>query len=110
MLRRMCVSLAALAIAAAPALTLLATSGTAEAAPATATAHAAAAHAAIRNGGVDVHYGKPGSKPMRTHGGLFNSTSTNWSGYAASGGPYTTVSATWVQPAGSCSPASSWPA
>src|SRR6266567_3936963 len=98
MLRRMCVSLAALAVAAAPALTLLATSGTAEAAPA---AHAAVAHAAIRNGGVDVHYSKPGSKPLRTHGGLFNSTSTNWSWYAASGGPFTTVSATWVQPAGS---------
>ena len=104
MLRRMCVSLTALAIAAAPALTLLATSGTAQAAPA---AHAAAAHGAIRNGGVDVHAATPGSKPLRTHGGVFNAstTSTNWSGYAAHGGTYTTVSATWVQPTGSCTSA-----
>ena len=31
--------------------------------------------------------------------------STNWSGYAAHGGTYTTVSATWVQPTGSCTSA-----
>jgi len=100
----MCVSLSALAIAAAPALTLLATSGTASAAPA---AHVAVAHGAIRNGGVDVHAATPGSKPLRTHGGVFNAstTSTNWSGYAAHGGTYTTVSATWVQPTGSCTSA-----
>src|SRR5580693_1467505 len=30
-------------------------------------------------------------------------TSTNWSGYAATGGPFTSVSADWVQPAGNCS-------
>jgi hypothetical protein len=104
MLRRMCVSLTALAIAAAPALTLLATSGTASAAPA---AHVAVANGAIRNGGVDVHAATPGSKPLRTHGGVFNAstTSTNWSGYAAHGGTYTTVSATWVQPTGSCTSA-----
>jgi len=100
----MCVSLTALAIAAAPALTLLATSGTASAAPA---AHVAVANGAIRNGGVDVHAATPGSKPLRTHGGVFNAstTSTNWSGYAAHGGTYTTVSATWVQPTGSCTSA-----
>jgi Peptidase A4 family len=108
MLRRMCVSLTALAIATAPALTLLATSGTASAAPRnTNAAHVAVAHGAIRNGGVDVHAATPGSKPLRTHGGVFNAstTSTNWSGYAAHGGTYTTVSATWVQPAGSCTSA-----
>jgi hypothetical protein len=32
-----------------------------------------------------------------------NSTSTNWSGYAVTGGRYTTVSASWTQPAVSCS-------
>jgi hypothetical protein len=33
-----------------------------------------------------------------------HSTSTNWSGYAASGfGPYTSVSSSWTQPAVSCS-------
>jgi hypothetical protein len=107
MLRRMCVSLAAVAIAAAPALTLLATSGSAQAAPVATAAHAAATHGAINNGGVAVHYVKPGSKPLRTHGGVVNAstTSTNWSGYAAHGGTYTTVSATWVQPTGSCTSA-----
>ena len=101
MLRRLCLSLTALAIAAAPGLTLLATSGTAQAAPVQAAAHA------IRSGGVDVRAATPGSKPLRTHGGVFNAstTSTNWSGYAAHGGTYTTVSATWVQPAGSCTSA-----
>ncbi|KJS52636.1 hypothetical protein VM98_30115 [Streptomyces rubellomurinus subsp. indigoferus] len=35
-------------------------------------------------------------------GGLRNSTSSNWSGYAATGGPFTSVGADWVQPAVSC--------
>jgi hypothetical protein len=101
----MCVSLAALALAAAPALTLLATSGSAQAAPHSAVA-GAATHLAISNGGVNVSYVQPGSKPLgRRHGGTFNATSTNWSGYAAHGSTYTTVSATWVQPAGSCTSA-----
>ena len=32
-----------------------------------------------------------------------NSTSTNWSGYAATGGPFTSVSASWTQPTAVCS-------
>jgi Peptidase A4 family len=32
-----------------------------------------------------------------------NSTSTNWSGYAATGGPFTSVSASWTQPTALCS-------
>lgn len=32
-----------------------------------------------------------------------NSTSTNWSGYAVTGGTYRTVTASWTQPAVSCS-------
>jgi Peptidase A4 family len=32
-----------------------------------------------------------------------HSTSTNWSGYAVAGGRYTTVSASWTQPAVNCS-------
>jgi hypothetical protein len=32
-----------------------------------------------------------------------HSTSTNWAGYAVSGGTYTTVTASWVQPAVNCS-------
>jgi Peptidase A4 family len=31
-----------------------------------------------------------------------NSTSTNWSGYAVTGGYYTSVSSSWTQPAASC--------
>jgi hypothetical protein len=34
---------------------------------------------------------------------LTNSTSTNWSGYAATGGPFTSVSASWTQPTAVCS-------
>jgi len=38
------------------------------------------------------------------HSGIRNeSTSTNWSGYAADSGTYTSVSATWVEPKGTCS-------
>jgi hypothetical protein len=34
---------------------------------------------------------------------LTNSTSTNWSGYAVTGGRYTSVSASWTEPSVSCS-------
>jgi Peptidase A4 family len=34
---------------------------------------------------------------------ITNSTSTNWSGYAVTGGRYTSVSAAWTQPSASCS-------
>jgi len=34
---------------------------------------------------------------------LSNSTSSNWAGYAVTGGRYTSVSASWVQPAVNCS-------
>jgi hypothetical protein len=34
---------------------------------------------------------------------LTNSTSSNWSGYAATGGPFTSVSASWTQPTAICS-------
>src|SRR5262245_28473695 len=106
MLRRMCVSLAALALAAAPALTLMVTSSTAEASPARAAAHLTATHGSVRTVGAATHRAQPGGRPLgRQHGGLFNSTSTNWSGYAATGSAFTTVSATWVQPAGSCTSA-----
>jgi hypothetical protein len=33
---------------------------------------------------------------------ISNSTSTNWSGYAVTGGKYTTVTSTWVQPSVTC--------
>jgi hypothetical protein len=34
---------------------------------------------------------------------ISHSTSTNWSGYAVTGGTYTTVTSSWVQPAVKCS-------
>ncbi|MFJ8471230.1 hypothetical protein [Kitasatospora sp. NPDC094011] len=37
--------------------------------------------------------------PLTHHGGgLRNSTSGNWSGYAATGSKFTSVNASWVQP------------
>jgi hypothetical protein len=39
---------------------------------------------------------------------ITRSTSTNWAGYAATGGRFTSVSATWKQPAASCTSATSY--
>ena len=33
---------------------------------------------------------------------ITNSTSTNWSGYAATGGPFTSVASSWTQPGATC--------
>ncbi|MGK4585481.1 G1 family glutamic endopeptidase [Kitasatospora sp. HPMI-4] len=41
-------------------------------------------------------------------GGLRNSTSGNWSGYAATGSKFTSVTASWVQPAGKCTSATTY--
>ncbi|GAA1256842.1 G1 family endopeptidase [Kitasatospora nipponensis] len=41
-------------------------------------------------------------------GGIANSTSGNWSGYAATGGTFTSVSASWVQPTGTCTSATTY--
>ena len=86
MLRRWCIPLAILALALSPALA----AGSASAATATAQSHPTA----VRSGGI------------RLHAGLSNAAeSTNWSGYAAASGTYTSVSASWVQPAGTCTSA-----
>ena len=46
------------------------------------------------------------ARPVLRHGApnhrITRSTSTNWAGYAATGGHFTSVSATWTQPAASC--------
>ena len=114
MLRRMCMSLAAIAIAAAPALTVLATAtSTADAAVAApakavtvpATSHVTITHGFLNNGRPP----QPGGRALGTHGIVrASTTSTNWSGYAATGGTYTSVSATWVQPAGTCGSAAQY--
>ncbi|MFC5906342.1 G1 family glutamic endopeptidase [Streptacidiphilus monticola] len=36
------------------------------------------------------------------HSHIWNSTSSNWAGYATTGGTFTSVKASWVQPAASC--------
>jgi hypothetical protein len=53
--------------------------------------------------GVQVGPATPGSARPAAARPLTNATSTNWSGYAASGGPFTKVSASWVEPTGTCS-------
>ncbi|MCQ4079617.1 G1 family endopeptidase [Streptomyces sp. RB6PN25] len=47
----------------------------------------------------------PGISAHRTapHGRILNSTSSNWSGYAATGSTFNSVSASWVEPTGNCS-------
>ena len=63
----------------------------------------------VQPGGTAVHVVKPGTGALGAHSGLLNETSsTNWSGYAAAGGTYTSVSASWVQPAGTCTSAASY--
>ena len=44
---------------------------------------------------------KAGIHPQRLAGPT-NSTSSNWSGYDVTGGPFTSVSASWIQPAVTC--------
>jgi Peptidase A4 family len=97
MLRRWCVPLAGLGLV----LGSIAAAGTASAAPA--SPHAQAAHVI----GPAAHLVGPaghGTRPLVAHGGPVNAAeSTNWSGYAANGGTYTKVSASWVEPTGTCS-------
>jgi hypothetical protein len=96
MLRRWCVPLAGLGLV----LGSIAAAGTASAAPA--APHAQAAHVI----GPAAHLVRPAShgSPLTSQGGRLNEAeSTNWSGYAANGSKYTSVSASWVEPTGTCS-------
>jgi hypothetical protein len=62
--------------------------------------HAAPAVNLVRTGGPAIHVTTPRTA---ARGGLLNAaTSTNWSGYAANGGTYTTVTSSWVEPTGTC--------
>jgi hypothetical protein len=94
MLRRWRIPLAA--------LVLLLGAALATSAPASAAAHPAWV---AQPGGTVQHLIRPGT-PASAHGGIRDQAeSTNWSGYAADSGTYTSVSASWVQPAGSCTSA-----
>ena len=94
MLRRWCIPLAGLGLV----LGSVAAAGTASAAPAqhTSTHVIGPATHLIRPG--------PGTRPLVAHGGPANAaSSTNWSGYAATGRTFTSVSASWTEPTGTCS-------
>jgi hypothetical protein len=66
------------------------------------TAVCSGAFASATTGATSIHRGalRPATAPNHK---LSNSTSSNWSGYAVTGGRYTTVSASWTQPAVNCS-------
>src|SRR5580692_11516587 len=88
MLRRWCILFAMLAL----------TAGTALAAG---SASAATSATSGYNPGGPIHLVGASSA---ARGGLSNEAeSTNWSGYAGTTGTYTSVSASWTQPAGKCS-------
>lgn len=42
------------------------------------------------------------------HGEPVNGTSSNWSGYAATGAKFTSVSASWIQPTATCTSSDTW--
>lgn len=95
MLRRWCVPLAGLGLVLG---SVIAAAGPAAAAP-------AAQHGSLIRPAV--HLVRPtghGTRPLAAHGGQANAaSSTNWSGYATTTGTYTSVSANWTEPTGTCS-------
>jgi hypothetical protein len=100
MLRRWCIPVVITALAVGPAL-----ANAGSAAASVRPAHAAAARPGARVGGF-----RPGGviKPAGSAGaaarGRSTAQSTNWSGYAATGGSgaFSSVSASWTQPAATC--------
>jgi hypothetical protein len=95
MLRRWCIPLAGLGIV----LGSVAAAGTASAAP-------AAQHAThlIRPAVRLIRPAGHGTRPLVAYGGPANAaSSTNWSGYAAASGTFTSVSGSWTEPTGTCS-------
>jgi Peptidase A4 family len=88
MLRRWCILLAMLALTAGTAITA-------------SSASAATTAGGFNPGGLIHRVGPTISSHVR--GISHQATSTNWSGYAATTGTYTSVSASWTQPAGICS-------
>ena len=94
MLRRWCIPVAGLGL-------VLGTLATASAAAAAPVAHHAAITRVIRP---TLSRPGPGIRPLITSASTRNQAeSTNWSGYAATGRTYTSVSASWVEPTGTCS-------
>ncbi len=106
MLRRWSIPLATVVIAVGSLLGLAA--GNASAAP---VHHPSTT--SIRPGGAAAHGFKPGGVMLKAsgsartsgHTGRYQAESTNWSGYAVTGGTgaYKSVSASWTQPTATCS-------
>jgi len=95
MLRRWCIPLAGLGLVLG---SVIAAAGPAAAAP------AARPGSLIRPAVRLVRPAGHGTRPLVAHGGPANAaSSTNWSGYAAASGTYTSVSANWTEPTGTCS-------
>ena len=64
------------------------------------TAPHTASGTTLQPGGIAKHVVRP---QAATSGARNTSTtSTNWSGYAATGGPYTSVASSWTEPTGTC--------
>src|SRR6266404_5552644 len=64
---------------------------------------ASAASVGFRPGGPIHLVGTAAAAPNLRGGISHQATSTNWSGYAATTGMYTSVSASWTEPTGTCS-------
>jgi hypothetical protein len=97
MLWRWCIPLAGLGLV----LGSVAAAVPAAAAPAV---HRAAVTHVIRPAAHLVRPVGHGTRPLVAHGGPANAAeSTNWSGYAATGRTFTSVSANWTEPTGTCS-------
>ncbi len=72
-----------------------------------ATSSASAATMGFAPGG-PIHLVGAGSSPNLRDGIRHQAESTNWSGYAATTGTHTSVSASWTEPSGICSPGSQY--
>ena len=70
---------------------------------ATGSASASAGTMGIRPGGPIHLVSSSTVGNASAHGISHAATSTNWSGYAATTGTYTSVSASWTEPTGTCS-------
>jgi hypothetical protein len=120
MTRRLRIPAAALVLVAGTALTAFSAAGASAAAPApvkaqartitvtlrtaagTRTERTIAVPTTVRSGGTALRLVPPDTSLSARSGLRRETSSQNWSGYAADGGTYTSVSASWVQPAGTC--------
>src|ERR1700761_1678583 len=72
------------------------------------TGSASAGTMGFRPGGPVHLIGSAAAVPNAGGGITHQAESTNWSGYAATTGTYTSVSASWTEPAGTCTSGDQW--